>query len=251
MDRTTPIDIPMYGRSGSIACSIESMRSVGTLASFRSIDSRGPRQGRRWWPESTRNSPPRPQTLPEIGLLAPVIHVDHCNPSLRYFCTWPTCKKRFADRRGWQRHEEAVHYNPRRWVCCSTDGQNLVIDDCLMCMDKNVTLAHLVKDHFSVCAARTTEYRTFFRKDQLRQHVRRHVSPSSEQVAIPDKLLQAWESDNPALDESARHCGFCGITLPTWNDRSDHVFTHLSQGICKDAWWPQRLPVSLCSKDSS
>jgi hypothetical protein len=161
--------------------------------------------------------------------------------SWQYICTWPGCTKRFQNRSGWERHEEAVHYNPTHWTCCSSLNANVVIEDCLMCPAKKVKLSHLIEKHFSACAQRNLEDRTFFRKDQLKQHVRRHVSLATNWPPIPEALLQAWRSDNPMLTESALHCGFCGRTFETWKKRTDHVADHLSRGMDKSRWLPQQL----------
>lgn len=303
-----PISIPTYKRSDSIAGSVGSLASMRSIGSFKSIDSRGPRKGRRGWNEPTPSSyqlkridslpPPstfnstkflqgqldafswnepqqeQPDPSPRnwyehiADPLAPEME-DDLNPSSimkampgrdlvdneikqipRYFCTFPGCTKRFLNRFGWERHEEAVHSNPTHWICYFKQSASFVLEDCLMCAESNVTLEH-VKEHFSACAARALSERTFFRKDQLVQHIRRHVSLSIKWPPIPNALLQIWKKDNPDLDRSSLHCGFCGMTFMTWKDRTDHVSAHLSEGVCKAAWWPQRLPLSLGREQSS
>jgi hypothetical protein len=292
---TAPIDIPRYPGPNSTRGSVGSIGSMLSVASYKSVDCRGPRKGRKGWtdpgytdyalkyvternklddtehasPEQNHapvdsglhlqgwsayiaNQPP-PEPTPDISSTAlgpadhnPLLGAHEVDQSLPYVCTWPDCSKRFANRSGWERHEEALHYNPTHWICCSDQNLDVVIEDCLMCLDKKVTIRHLVEQHFSACAKRHVNDRTFFRKDQLKQHVRRHVSLAKNWPPIPDNLLQAWKSDNPMLDAAALQCGFCAKRFEAWKERTDHVAEHLSLGLwSKLDWLPQLVYEEL------
>jgi hypothetical protein len=270
---TAPIDIPRYPGPNSTRGSVGSIGSMLSVASYKSVDCRGPRKGRKGWTDpgytdyalkyvternkvnytertpSEQDQAPvdsglhskdrsayianQPPPEPTLDIPSTTLERSTGDQFLRahapYICTWPDCRGRFITRSGWERHEKAKHYNPTHWICCSDQNLDVVIEDCLMCPEKKVTIRHLVEQHFSACAQRNLEDRTFFRKDQLKQHVRRHVSLAKNWAPIPDNLLLAWKSDNPLLVAAALQCGFCAETFKTWKDRTDHVADHLSK----------------------
>jgi hypothetical protein len=246
---TTPFAYPPPPkRPHSNAGSVESWRSMGSAGSFRSSDSRGSRRGRRGWTSQT----PLPSEYTNAVEATSALQgnkrrkVKPMEKPFRYYCTSPDCDQRFRHRYEWERHEAAIHYCPYNWVCCSQQDIGRIMDYCFICNKANVTLRHIIDEHLPDCASKPTDQRTFFRQDQLEQHVRRHrdkkrvAGPTSR---VPESLLTAWKEENPALNQHALHCGFCGLKFFTWSARSEHVFWHLGDGARKSTWWPDRLLV--------
>lgn len=278
----TSIPTSPLRRSHSKAESFTSVESIApSVSSMESFDSRGSRQGRRCWKSSSSSSAlsgfVRPSfqvypgldigsqfnhTIPYPGLQreAPTIRYDFTDAAYleeqlplpqetsrcKFFCTWPHCEHISRNQSAWQRHEAAKHYRPYRWECCSLAQPEKVLPECFVCGEKNMPLKHIVHDHFAACKKKSTDMRTFFRKDQLVQHIERHLpcnNTANSKSTIPHSLLDAWRSDNPQKEKGSLLCGFCGKTFATWTERTDHVAKHLQHGICKAAWWPERRPI--------
>jgi hypothetical protein len=234
-----PIDIPTLNRSDSDVNSVGSAQSIASGGSFKSIDSRGSRQGRRGWTKPTSSN--KVQAVLEHPIPSKVINSE------RYFCTWPGCDCAFSHRFEWARHEEAVHYCPYHWVCCSEQNSEYFLQDCWFCDATNVTLRHVTEEHFSTCTKKCTQQRTFLREDLFVAHLRRHLKKNSyPNVGLTCRFLaKRWKEDNSAMDRRALHCGICGRKFMTWEERSTHVREHMETGITKAAWWPDRLPKPL------
>ncbi|KAH7069146.1 hypothetical protein BKA63DRAFT_494563 [Paraphoma chrysanthemicola] len=214
---TPPIDLPSARRDNSQASSVG---SVASFDSIRSVDSRGSRKGRRSW--AARIPMPTRQKL-----------------VARYFCTHPTCDRSFHHRFEWERHEEAVHYCPYHWTCCSEQGADEIMKHCFVCDEQNVPLRHIHENHFSTCAKKPVKERIFFRRDQIQQHIKRHLTfVGSRHLAAPDAILKFWKCENSSLGEAALQCGFCGCKLSTSAARNDHVFRHFQAGMGKSQWNP-------------
>ncbi|KAF1846411.1 uncharacterized protein K460DRAFT_124282 [Cucurbitaria berberidis CBS 394.84] len=164
-----------------------------------------------------------------------------------YFCTWPNCSITFQHRFEWVRHEEAVHYNPYHWVCCSDRTHDVKLPECYICGRQNdVTIGHIVQDHFPSCVDKPQPKRTFLRQDQLAQHIKRvHLKLDGVTQTVPKWLLEIWKSDNPQLRSSPflLRCGFCGTSCSNWAEREEHVAKHLKDRTCKLSWWPDRAPA--------
>ena len=197
-------------RAGS-ASSAGTAKSSGSRGSSRSVDSRGSRRGRRQWKEYARNATHartstsmRQET--EDDLEDEVVNYNRS----RLFCTWTTCRQRFATAYEWIRHEQAIHYCPYRWTCYRCEG----VDE---------------------------EHRVFWRHDQLSQHVARvHIEKK-----LPKEIVNTWKIDNPAFDRQHLVCGFCGQALRTWQDRILHVKDHMNYGAEKRDWEADRPIGSL------
>jgi hypothetical protein len=113
---------------------------------------------------------------------------------------------------------------------------------CFICGEQDILLSHLSECHFSQCASKAQTERTFLRGDQLAQHIKGvHWLDKDKKRAVPKDLVAAWKTDNPELVPSSLHCGFCGRRFDSWSQRQNHVYAHLQQGICKAAWWPERI----------
>ena len=176
----------------------------------------------------------------ELNHVAAEVTVDehrnskHDTRARLLFCTWPDCDSRFRYRFDWSRHEEAVHYVPYHWICCMTETFETV-PPCFLCVGSY----HTTTDHCSSCRGKEIGSRTFYREDQLVQHIKRiHRYKGATIGSIPKVLLALWKCDNPSISAAGLHCGFCGESFGCWAERQDHVFEHLVKGVCKSSWLP-------------
>ncbi|KAF2027635.1 hypothetical protein EK21DRAFT_91293 [Setomelanomma holmii] len=157
-----------------------------------------------------------------------------------FFCTWLGCDMTFRYRFDWSRHEEAIRYCPHHWICDMNHYQG-TSDSlyCHTCKGRN----QAAKQPACGCDAADVSARMFLREDQLAQHIKRvHLRPENLGTTFSKEYLSSRKFDNPALPESALHCGFCGTISATWAERQDHVYAHLQNGNCKSSWWPDRCP---------
>lgn len=214
--------------------SVNSIRSHHSMNSQRSVDSRGFRRGRKQWRGLTAVSPSRTQSCTPFT----ISDQDLPSATTMYCCTWPECNSRFTTRFEWARHEEALHYFPRRWICCYDYVKDFRSVECFVCQKDDIPLRHLTECHFQSCNGRVEEDRTFWRSDQLVQHVKR----AHGGIALPKGLQSVWSSRNPLFKDSDLKCGFCGYLSSTWQERQDHVSRHMQAGAFKESWWPERQP---------
>jgi hypothetical protein len=235
---TQPINISPLKRSDSDVGSVGSARSIASGGSFRSIDSRGSRQGRTSW---------RKPMMSNVALETAVPDVSQPNNTGRWFCTWSDCDKTFEHRFEWKRHEEAVHYCPYHWVCCSERNRGFDLHDCWFCDAKSITLQHIADEHFTTCTDKATQKRTFLREDLFVAHFKRHRMEAGGHVvgSTYRNLAELWKEDNLATDHCALHCGICGNRFSTWAERCFDVSMHIKSGVSKSAWWSQRLSAPL------
>jgi len=201
-----------------------SRNSASSCGSVRSYDSRGSRRGRTTWARIPSNN-----RLMETS-------------NDMYFCTEPSCMKSFRYQSGWSRHEQAVHHCPYYWVCCLKVPNIMRLPRCFICSKKDILISHFTDCHFQDCATKAQEDRTFLREDQFKQHIGSHLGKDFLIRSIPKDLLSAWKTPNSESSVASLKCGFCGESFHTWSKRIDHVSTHMQEGICKLAWWPDRLP---------
>ncbi|RMZ70645.1 homeobox and C2H2 transcription factor [Pyrenophora seminiperda CCB06] len=211
-------------RAYSSAGSGSSCNSASSRGSVKSYDSRGSRRGRMTW-----------NRLPS--------HMDVSAD--KFFCTEPSCMQSFRFQSAWTRHEEAVHYCPYHWVCCLRIPNIMRLPHCFICSEKDILITHFSEFHFQACALKKQEDRTFLREDQLKQHVANHLGKETPPRLIPKNLLSAWKTSNWKASDAFLKCGFCGDSFGTWTQRTSHVSAHIQRGICKLAWWPERLPDGL------
>jgi hypothetical protein len=231
----------------------QSQSSVGTRWS---IDTRGSRRGRRQHKEHIRaaqrqksssigqeswrvpvesHRPPSRHSPNEdaVPLYPQTLTCDedslyHFIPddTKRFFCTWPSCNKRFDSRWAWERHEEALHYLPYRWTCRYQSTSPKTLPDCFVCKQQSADSNHIVEEHFHQCKQLSEIGRSFYRQDHFKAHIKRMHTLEP----IPGPLLDAWKNHNPDFNHLHLNCGFCETTLPTWEDRQDHVYMHLNSG---------------------
>lgn len=168
--------------------------------------------------------------------------------SVRIFqCTF--CTDTFPAKYDWQRHEKSLHLALERWTCCPQGGTYTVpstqLPHCVFCNALNPTAEHLESQHnFLVCQEQTTQERTFYRKDHLRQHLKlRHGAKF-------DKHMEAWKT---TTNEIKSACGFCPSKFTTWSQRADHLAAHFRNGADMKDWangWGFDAAVERCVENA-
>ncbi|OGM50948.1 putative homeobox protein meis [Aspergillus bombycis] len=144
-----------------------------------------------------------------------------------YQCTF--CSDTFNTKYDWQRHEKALHLPVDRWACAPQGGL-IEVDGtrvCVFCQAPDVDCDHLETHDYLACREKSSEQRTFTRKDHLRQHLKltHYVDyhPSMEQ----------WRE---SLTHIKSRCGFCNARFDTWPERVDHVADHFKKGADMVQW---------------
>jgi hypothetical protein len=219
----------VHSSPGSVAGSLHSagssIGSAGSAASFSSINSRASRKGRRQWSNThTRTQAQRPASLkykhlsqrsnsavmkenpdPEGSLPTNNASAVHRNETSRTFkCTFCSTRE-FKSRYAWRRHEESVHVPQSVWVCYEPSG-----------ISGGFGSVH----H---CAQKPESERTFFRKDNLIQHLR--TTHKIEDTGRMHETIQTWRKKAPPLEPDSPFlvCPFCQEVLKTWEQRVDHI----------------------------
>lgn len=231
-----------YGTGGSAGTAFSGASYAGSLTSSFG---RAPRRGRKRWryaPYSRKASPPgydhapyrRRETEPSTSKASTRL----------WYCTF--CGKQFLSKYEWKRHETSVHLPQSNWVCCPyVDGP---LPKCHFCSKEWPSEIHLGEHRYQECQSRPETERTFYRKDQLAQHIRRvhqmtHLGHTDrENIDITD-LLAEWHRPAAALvsNDPALHCGFCGKLFLTLEERMEDVAAHFINGLDLTAWWPGRV----------
>ena len=189
----------------------------------------------------------RPQHVQrEQGTLSRVVQYHSLKTSrakASYFCTF--CRERFQDRYRWQRHEEASHAPQIAWICrpkrpeschmCQFLAWDPVKDPCQHRMQTcwSCPLCRTLDWHnpqdpcqhrMETCWSRPEAERTFYRKDNLVQHLKgvHHGGQLSQGAAVQLR----------ALIRDAKYdltCCFCGHKRSTWSKRMDHIAAHFEE----------------------
>jgi hypothetical protein len=157
-------------------------------------------------------------------------------PQRQYQCTF--CIESFKTKHDWQRHEKSLHLSLERWICAPSGGivpcqvqklagENLLI--CVFCGSSNPDEVHLETHNYVSCLDRSLEERTFYRKDQLRQHLRLVHG----ECKFITQTMESWKVESPNIKS---RCGFCGDILETWPSRVDHLAEHFKAGMNMTEW---------------
>lgn len=148
-----------------------------------------------------------------------------CPIRRQYQCTF--CTETFRAKYDWQRHEKSLHIPLERWMCAPNGptSVNPVTNQvcCVFCDEIEPDAGHIAQHNFDAC-----QERVFNRKDHLKQHL--HLVHNSKGV---DWVLRGWKDSSP---EVKSRCGFCGITLQTWAERTDHLTDHFKTGHTMADW---------------
>lgn len=153
----------------------------------------------------------------------------------RYQCTF--CQDAFSTRYTWRRHEESVHAPQKLWICGPP-----AIDDkyyarrtkgigCPIC-DGAASDQPPCRHEFETCWKKPERERTFFRKDNLAQHVRLvHCGGEPN-----DQLdLRSWNRDVPPGTYDLL-CHFCHHRNESWDERAKHIPNHFEGGLDMNNW---------------
>ncbi|KAL6891799.1 hypothetical protein HDV57DRAFT_314479 [Trichoderma longibrachiatum] len=199
-----------HSSNGSLG-TVNSHNSRESLVSLSSLKSRGRRRRRRQTSKAVN-----------ISSMLPTIHTYQCT-----FCT-----ETFKTKHDWQRHEKSLHLSLERWVC-SPDGpiQFCAEWNCLACVYcglKNPTPEHAEQHNDFVCAEKSEQEKTFYRKDHLRQHLN----------IVHDAKFQKWPMNDwkVATPPVRSRCGFCGLLLDSWDARVGHLAQHFKNGKSMADW---------------
>lgn len=142
-------------------------------------------------------------------------------------CTF--CTDSFPAKYDWQRHEKSLHLALDKWTCAPGGGVMHVNDKafCAFCRAINPDEDHLESHNFTACHEKTTQERTFYRKDHLNQHLR----------LMHNVKFHAWMEDwRSTTTEIKSRCGFCAATFTTWKERVDHLAAHFKNGADMSQW---------------
>ncbi|KAI1040790.1 hypothetical protein LB505_012596, partial [Fusarium chuoi] len=148
----------------------------------------------------------------------------------KFQCTF--CTDSFGTKYDWQRHEKSLHLSLERWMC-SPNGPRGVDPQtnqicCAFCGENEPSDEHIESHNLLACMERRPEDRTFYRKDHLNQHLR-----LMHNVTFLDWSMQSWKVTGPDIRS---RCGFCGITMPNWSTRVDHLAEHFRKGVTMASW---------------
>jgi hypothetical protein len=160
-----------------------------------------------------------------------------------FYCTF--CQKRFHGRMEWLMHERTVHVPEQTWVCCPRTGAFPL--RCPFCEKVRPSPAHLADHNYLSCQKNPVSERTFARKDHFLQHVSRihKISPEQKPACLTE-LEVAWQHALPLqIGHQALHCGFCGATFATYEERTSHVGRHFADGADMMSWWKDRISYDL------
>jgi hypothetical protein len=150
--------------------------------------------------------------------------------SMPYQCTF--CTEVFKTKYDWQRHEKSLHLPLERWICAlqgpRTTKESVGKQCCVFCGEVQPDDNHVEAHHYSACQERSLQERTFHRKDHLVQHLR-----LVHGVEFAEWSMARWML--PIPDVRSR-CGFCGTTMSTWLERTDHLADHFKSGVTMASW---------------
>ncbi|CAG9936588.1 unnamed protein product [Clonostachys rosea f. rosea IK726] len=145
-------------------------------------------------------------------------------PSRNMFaCTF--CTDSFKTKYDWRRHEKSMHISLDSWVCSPAGpvairpGQ--VVASCVYCGLESPDEQHLTGHNYAACFGRSSEERTFHRKDHLQQHLR--LVHGSKFMPWP---MEGWKKE---ANQIQSRCGFCDAVLFSWEDRVDHLTRHFKR----------------------
>lgn len=152
------------------------------------------------------------------------------DPNMPYQCTF--CTEVFKTKYDWQRHEKSLHLPLEQWVCTlhgpRAPKKEVKEPCCVFCGEEAADDAHIETHHFSACQERSLEERTFHRKDHLVQHLR-----LVHNTKYAEWSMKQWMLPMPSINS---RCGFCGLTMSTWVERTDHLADHFKIGATMADW---------------
>ncbi|KAF9692151.1 hypothetical protein EKO04_010099 [Ascochyta lentis] len=159
----------------------------------------------------------------------PRISRKETNPEDRIFkCTF--CCDSFKHKYDWARHEQSLHLSTTEWQCAPHGGSVVLSTGrahCAYCSALDPTTEHLDQHNHNACHGEQETKRSFRRKDHLVQHLRLFHGVET----LP--LVDDWKVDLPPI---ASRCGFCNVSLNSWDERVTHLAAHYRQGKTMADW---------------
>ncbi|KAJ4263358.1 hypothetical protein NW762_006177 [Fusarium torreyae] len=146
-----------------------------------------------------------------------------------YQCTF--CAETFKTKWSWTRHETSLHLSLEQWVCTPTGSKasNSNSDSvCVYCGLLNPDDVHLQSHDPQACHGKSIEGRTFYRKDHLQQHLK--LVHHAQFMKWP---MESWKNESSQVRS---RCGFCGMVMNHWSDRTDHIAEHFKAGQTMADW---------------
>lgn len=144
-------------------------------------------------------------------------------------CTF--CCDAFKSKYDWRRHEKSLHLDLEVWKCAPTEGtftdSKNIERCCAYCGVPSPDSPHLETHHHQACVNRAISARCFRRRDHLAQHLRVFHKLQD----LPQ--LDDWVEQTPAVKS---RCGFCDLSLASWDERADHLAGHFRQGCTMRNW---------------
>ncbi|OAQ99788.1 hypothetical protein LLEC1_07792 [Akanthomyces lecanii] len=154
-------------------------------------------------------------------------------------CTF--CLQSFRKRYDWVRHERSIHLpGLDSWICrvpLPPDQSFLVWrvsqthPECIFCGEPSPTHDHIQSHEFQTCAERPASERTFTRKDHLWQHLHKFHHCSKWDGWKPDLALLQHKQD-----KLQSRCGFCNVSMDSWEERAQHLASHFRRGATMADW---------------
>ncbi|KAJ4363018.1 hypothetical protein N0V83_010136 [Neocucurbitaria cava] len=152
------------------------------------------------------------------------------NAAERIFkCTF--CCDTFKHKYDWSRHEKSLHLNMEEWIC-APHGASVVLPltgrvHCAYCSALDPTPEHLQQHNHLAHNVTDSTPRVFRRKDHLVQHLRLVHGLDT----LP--LIDDWKIESMPV---VSRCGFCNMTLNSWDERKDHLAAHFREGKTMANW---------------
>lgn len=147
-----------------------------------------------------------------------------------YQCTF--CTEIFKTKYDWQRHEKSLHLPLEKWICALHGPRGLKKDTsdtcCVFCGEIAPDDSHMEGHQYAACQGRSPEERTFHRKDHLVQHLRLVHGAKFAQWS-----MARWMVPMPNIES---RCGFCSLSMSTWEERTDHLADHFKAGATMADW---------------
>lgn len=117
------------------------------------------------------------------------------------------------------------------WIC-TPHGGSVVLPltgrvHCAYCSALDPTPEHLQQHNHSACLEGRSTPRVFRRKDHLVQHLRLVHGLET----LP--LIDDWKVESTPVKS---RCGFCDLTMSSWEERTDHLAAHFRQGKTMADW---------------
>jgi hypothetical protein len=147
-----------------------------------------------------------------------------------YQCTF--CTETFKTKHDWQRHEKSLHLSLEMWRC-APDGPRVVNPRtsqvcCVFCGKVDPDPLHAQHHSYAACKTEPHDDKVFYRKDHLIQHLK-----LVHGVHFLDWCMKTWKV---STTEVLSQCGFCGITMHSWQIRVEHLAEHFKTGKTLADW---------------